>query len=295
MAPHDILSPSIINTTLWQHALHQKKLPQHHAVHGRLRPRRTSFLLLLRHVIITFAKAAMRFPQEAWSLWRFCSFLCFRCLPCYLLLCTRFAFSKQKYKRLHPNYSNFVKHPFIITAGFLLLMGAGCTTAAPSGTTPVTQDSSSPTPVVETKTWSFPGVLPAEQIHNKQIRLTTSQGDIVFTLYDDTAPKTVSNFVQLAGGGYYDGLIFHRVIGGFMIQGGDPTGTGSGGPGYKFEDELTDSRTYTRGTVAMANAGPNTNGSQFFIMHADVPLPHSYSIFGQVTEGMDEVDAIAAT
>lgn len=174
-------------------------------------------------------------------------------------------------------------------------MGAGCTTSAPSGTTPVAQESSSPTPVVDKQTWTFPGALPAEQIQNKQIRLTTSKGDIVFKLYDDTAPKTVSNFVYLASGGYYDGLIFHRVIEDFMIQGGDPTGTGSGGPGYKFEDELTDNRTYTRGTVAMANAGKNTNGSQFFIMHKDVPLPHSYSIFGEVVEGMDVVDMIAAT
>lgn len=174
-------------------------------------------------------------------------------------------------------------------------MGAGCTTSAPSGTTPVAQESSSPTPVVDKQTWTFPGALPAEQIQSKQIRLTTSKGDIVFKLYDDTAPKTVSNFVYLASGGYYDGLIFHRVIEDFMIQGGDPTGTGSGGPGYKFEDELTDNRTYTRGIVAMANAGKNTNGSQFFIMHKDVPLPHSYSIFGEVVEGMDVVDMIAAT
>ncbi len=173
-------------------------------------------------------------------------------------------------------------------------MGAGCTTSSTSGTTPVAKDSSS-TPIVEKQTWAFPGVLPAEQIHNKQIRLTTSEGDIVFKLYDDTAPKTVSNFVYLASNGYYDGLIFHRVIEGFMIQGGDPTGTGSGGPGYKFEDELNDSHTYARGTVAMANAGKNTNGSQFFIMHKDNALPHNYSIFGEVTSGMDVVDAIAAT
>lgn len=174
-------------------------------------------------------------------------------------------------------------------------MGAGCTTSSTSGTTAVSQDSSSQTPVVETKTWTFPGVLSAEQIQGKQIRLTTSEGEIVFKLYDDTAPKTVSNFVYLASNGYYDGLIFHRVIEDFMIQGGDPTGTGSGGPGYRFEDELADNRTYSRGTVAMANAGKNTNGSQFFIMHKDVPLPHSYSIFGEVTSGMEVVDAIAAT
>lgn len=189
-----------------------------------------------------------------------------------------------------------------------MILGGGCanstnspqadssTPAAVSDTTPsATQESSPKPPVATSKTWAFPGVLPAEQIHGKQIRLTTAQGDIVFKLFDDTAPNTVSNFVYLANGGYYDGLIFHRVIKGFMIQGGDPKGTGTGGPGYKFPDELKDSHTYVRGTVAMANSGPNTNGSQFFIMHADYPLPHNYSIFGQVTEGMDVVDAIATT
>lgn len=176
----------------------------------------------------------------------------------------------------------------------VMLLGAGCTSAPVSSTTVGTQDSSTPASV-SPSTWSFPGTLPVEQIHNKQIRLTTNKGDIVFKLYDDTAPNTVSNFVYLASGGYYDGLIFHRVINGFMIQGGDPTGTGSGGPGYKFADELKDDRTYVRGTVAMANAGPNTNGSQFFIMHKDTPLPHAYSIFGEVIEGLDIVDAIATT
>lgn len=141
-------------------------------------------------------------------------------------------------------------------------------------------------------TWTFPGVLPAEQITNKQIRIVTSKGDIVFKLHADTAPKTVSNFVYLASGDYFNGLTFHRREEGFVIQGGDPNGNGTGGPGYKFEDELNDDRTYVRGTVAMANAGPNTNGSQFFIMLGDVPLPHAYTIFGEVTVGMDVVDAI---
>ncbi len=174
----------------------------------------------------------------------------------------------------------------------LLLAGAGCTTPPVSSTTPsVTQDSSS-TPVVTQLTWTFPGVLPAEQIENKQIRITTSKGEILFKLYAETAPKTVSNFVYLASGGYFNGLTFHRREEGFVIQGGDPNGNGTGGPGYKFEDELEDDRTYVRGIVAMANAGPNTNGSQFFIMLDDVPLPHAYSIFGEVTLGMDVVDAI---
>jgi cyclophilin family peptidyl-prolyl cis-trans isomerase len=105
----------------------------------------------------------------------------------------------------------------------------------------------------------------------------------------------VNNFVFLARDGYYDGVIFHRVIEDFMIQGGDPTGTGMGGPGYKFRDEIEGSGKYGRGTVAMANAGPNTNGSQFFICHTDVGLPHSYTIFGQVSSGMEAVDSIAAS
>lgn len=122
----------------------------------------------------------------------------------------------------------------------------------------------------------------------------TTAGDIAVSLYASDAPLTVNNWLFLADDGFYDDVIFHRVIKGFMIQGGDPTGTGRGGPGYQFRDELGHSKSsYTRGTLAMANAGPNTNGSQFFIMHADYGLPNQYSIFGEVTEGMDIVDAIA--
>ena len=124
--------------------------------------------------------------------------------------------------------------------------------------------------------------------------LHTSAGDIEMDLYAQDAPQTVNNFVFLAGEGFYDGVIFHRVIPGFMIQGGDPTGTGMGGPGYKFRDETHSKTSYKRGTVAMANSGPNTNGSQFFIMHADYGLPNAYTIFGQVTSGLDAVDTIAA-
>lgn len=132
------------------------------------------------------------------------------------------------------------------------------------------------------------------------VKIETSKGDITLELFDNDAPKTVENFVTLAKKGFYDGVIFHRVISGFMIQGGDPTGTGRGGPGYQFADELNAStasyqRGYVRGTVAMANAGPNTNGSQFFIMHQDYPLDHNYTIFGKVTAGMEVVDAIATT
>lgn len=122
--------------------------------------------------------------------------------------------------------------------------------------------------------------------------LRTEKGDIEIELAASGAPKTVNNFVFLAREKFYDGVIFHRTIPGFMIQGGDPTGTGMGGPGYKFDDEPF-SGSYDRGTVAMANAGPNTNGSQFFIMHDDYALPKNYVIFGKVTKGLDAVDAIA--
>jgi cyclophilin family peptidyl-prolyl cis-trans isomerase len=135
-------------------------------------------------------------------------------------------------------------------------------------------------------------------MHN--ITIETNKGTIVFETYDADAPKTVQNFITLAQKGFYDNLIFHRVIKDFMIQGGDPTGTGMGGPGYKFEDELNPATPsykagYVRGVVAMANSGPNTNGSQFFIMHKDVPLPNNYSIFGKVVSGLDIVDAIASS
>ncbi len=141
------------------------------------------------------------------------------------------------------------------------------------------------------KQWSFPGILPENQIQNRQIRMQTTKGEIVFELFDKEAPKTVSNFIYLTKGGFYDGLTFHRVVPGFVIQGGDPNGTGTGGPGYRFEDEPV-KRAYDRGIVAMANAGPNTNGSQFFIMLQDTPLDPLYTVFGKVTKGMDVVDQI---
>jgi cyclophilin family peptidyl-prolyl cis-trans isomerase len=123
--------------------------------------------------------------------------------------------------------------------------------------------------------------------------LDTNHGEIVVDFDPGRSPLTVNNFVFLANDGFYDGVIFHRVIENFMIQGGDPTGTGRGGPGYKFRDETEGAGDYTRGTVAMANAGPNTNGSQFFIVHKDAGLPHNYTIFGKVTSGMEAVDSIA--
>ena len=122
--------------------------------------------------------------------------------------------------------------------------------------------------------------------------MKTTAGDIEISLNAKQTPITVNNFVFLAKDGFYDNVIFHRVIKGFMIQGGDPTGTGSGNPGYRFEDESFEGE-YARGTIAMANAGPNTNGSQFFIMHQDYPLDKDYVIFGKVIKGLDVVDKIA--
>src|SRR5918912_1849509 len=138
---------------------------------------------------------------------------------------------------------------------------------------------------------------------NRIAVIKTNKGTIRFELLETDAPKTTENFRLLAERGYYDGVIFHRVIEGFMIQGGDPDGTGRGGQsawGGRFNDEIDRSSelyrgAYTKGIVAMANAGPNTNGSQFFIMHTDYPLPPSYTKFGRVIEGQDVVDKIATT
>lgn len=143
---------------------------------------------------------------------------------------------------------------------------------------------------------------------SNMVTIKTNLGEIEIETYDNDAPKAAKNFKDLAQKGYYDGVIFHRVIKGFMIQGGDPMCApnkledegmcGTGGPGYQFEDELNPATAsyqagYKRGVVAMANSGPNTNGSQFFIMHADYPLPNNYTIFGKVTKGLDVVDKIA--
>lgn len=190
--------------------------------------------------------------------------------------------------------SQFMKVGALVA--LLALMGAGC--ASDSGR--FTQNGSNQggkevsQPSTPNRMYSaFPGVLPAEELQGRTATISTSKGDISFEFYGDTAPKAASNFIQLARDGYYDGLTFHRRVEGFVIQGGDPSGNGTGGPGYRFEDELNDSYKYDRGIVAMANAGPNTNGSQFFIMLADYPLPKSYTIFGRVTSGMDVVDQIA--
>ena len=127
--------------------------------------------------------------------------------------------------------------------------------------------------------------------------INTTSGLMTIELFTDIAPNTVNNFVSLSEDGYYNNIIFHRVIKDFMIQGGDPSGTGHGEmgkyPGYEFEDELNNPMPYEKGILAMANRGPNTNGSQFFIMHTDYPLPYQYTIFGKVTQGLDVIDQIA--
>lgn len=150
----------------------------------------------------------------------------------------------------------------------------------------------SPTPT-QTQVKSLPAPdMKIDTTKSYTATLHTSVGDIVVALTAKETPKTVNNFVYLSREKFYDNTIFHRVIGGFMIQGGDPKGNGAGNPGYRFDDEKF-SGEYTRGTIAMANAGPNTNGSQFFIMHKDYALPKDYVIFGKVTEGLDVVDKIA--
>ncbi|WP_343394541.1 peptidylprolyl isomerase [Candidatus Amarobacter glycogenicus] len=142
------------------------------------------------------------------------------------------------------------------------------------------------------KEYSSPPAMVIDPAKSYTAVIETSAGSMTAEFFAADAPKTVNNFVFLARDGYFDGIIFHRCIPGFMIQGGDPTGTGRGGPGYRFNDEPV-TRQYLRGTLAMANAGPNTNGSQFFVMHADYPLPPNYTIFGKLTSGEEVVDAIA--
>lgn len=230
--------------------------------------------------------------------------------------------------------------PVISAVALLVCLGAGCASKAPVTTqdtkpyatdtpTPVpstpdtyatnptsssnptpTPEPNSPTPSMQTPTnLAFPGILPAAEA-NKKIRIKTNKGDIVIQTSVEMGARAASNFVYLVKQGFYNGTIFHRVIPGFMIQGGDPTGTGMGGPGYQFSNDEVRNRpsktisvqgqsytgpVYEDGWVAMANAGRNTNGSQFFIMVADYPLPPDYSVFGKVVEGLDVAHKIANT
>lgn len=162
---------------------------------------------------------------------------------------------------------------------------------APAPTpTPATSTPTTP-PKSMNEQLAFPGVLPESET-NKLVHLKTTKGDIVFEMLPKEGPNAASNFAYLTKRKFYDGLTFHRVVPGFVIQGGDPEGTGMGGPGYRFEDDKVNLQ-YKAGIVAMANAGPNTNGSQFFIMLEDNPLPPQYSIFGRVVTGLDVVRKIS--
>lgn len=145
-----------------------------------------------------------------------------------------------------------------------------------------------------TKQWTNPPEMKIDTEKTYYVTMETERGTIELELYPQYAPKTVNNFAFLAGEGFYDGVSFHRVISEFMIQGGDPTGTGRGGPGYRFEDETRGNPLkHDKGVISMANAGPNTNGSQFFITHG--PQPHldgRHTVFGKVVQGQDVVDAV---
>ncbi len=147
------------------------------------------------------------------------------------------------------------------------------------------------------KTYKNPPEFSIDVSKTYTAEINTTSGLMIVELFTDIAPNTVNNFVVLSEDGYYNNIIFHRVIKDFMIQGGDPSGTGHGEmgkyPGYEFGDELNNPMPYEKGILAMANRGPNTNGSQFFIMHTDYPLPYQYTIFGKVTEGLDVIDQIA--
>ncbi len=186
----------------------------------------------------------------------------------------------------------FVGAIIIIVLG-VMVMRRQPTPPAPDPSPVETQTPPSmPTPLAARPTVTAPQGVTIDVSKKYSAILHTTKGDMTVELSASATPKTVNNFVYLARQKFYDNTIFHRVIKGFMIQGGDPQGNGTGGPGYRFDDEPFTGQ-YAKGTIAMANAGPNTNGSQFFIMHADYPLPPNYVIFGKVTKGLEVVDAIA--
>ena len=178
--------------------------------------------------------------------------------------------------------------PLVVALALTTFLLVGCGGEEP---TPTPQEMEAP----KVKQYSQPPPMIIDLTQNYQATMTTNKGVMTIHLLALEAPLTVNNFVFLAREGYYDNVPFHRIIKGFMIQTGDPTGTGSGGPGYTFEDDPV-TRSYARGTLAMANTGPNTNGSQFFIMHkAKFDMPKQFTIFGTVIIGMKVVDAIAET
>src|SRR3989338_5003381 len=186
-----------------------------------------------------------------------------------------------------------MKHALISIGVLIVVVGGGYLLTPDRGgdsvTRSISNDSNKHTPTYSST--NKPDMIIDKKQKNSVV-LHTTAGDITIALNAAKTPVTVNNFVALAMDSFYNETTFHRVLSGFMIQGGDPKGDGTRGPGYRFDDEPFEGE-YTRGVVAMANAGPNTNGSQFFIMHADYPLPKNYVIFGKVTDGMKVVDAIA--
>lgn len=191
-----------------------------------------------------------------------------------------------------------IVHPVALVA--ILLLAACATPTRQPGATQAGSEagaaSAAPAadPATRNNRYSAPPPMQIDPARAYSATIETTKGPLQVALFAAEAPKTVNNFVFLAREGFYDGVTFHRIIKGFMVQTGDPTGTGTGGPGYRFEDEPV-RRSYTRGTLAMANSGPNTNGSQFFIVHQDTDLPPNYTIFGQITQGLEVLDAIADT
>jgi cyclophilin family peptidyl-prolyl cis-trans isomerase len=202
------------------------------------------------------------------------------------------------------NESRFrLKAAGIAAVSLILLLTAACGSKNSGSTEEKTQhvssapvSAASPSPSASPKSWSQPPAMQINADKSYKAEVTTNKGSFTIELFVKDAPKTVNNFVFLSKEHFYDGIVFHRIIETFMIQTGDPKGNGTGGPGYKFEDEPT-KYTYDEGIVAMANSGPNTNGSQFFIVTGEAAsnLPHNYTIFGKVTEGMDIVKTIAKT
>ena len=186
-------------------------------------------------------------------------------------------------------------YTFLIVSLFISACGSN---EVEETTETTVQDNKGESTMSDEKVYSSMPEMIIDQNKSYTAVIQTSMGDLTVEFFSDTAPVTVNNFVSLSNDGYYDNIIFHRVISGFMIQGGDPSGTGHGEygkfPGYTFEDELNNQQPYEKGILAMANAGPNTNGSQFFIMHVDYPLPYQYTIFGKVTDGLDVIDTIAS-
>ncbi len=176
-----------------------------------------------------------------------------------------------------------------------LIAGCGSSDSASTGADTAARHGATGAEAGVAKTWSSAPAMAIDPKSTYTAVLRTSEGNITIALDPKTAPKTVNNFVFLSKEGFYDGLTFHRVIPDFVIQGGDPDGNGTGGPGYTFEDELPKAGDYKLGSVAMANSGPNTNGSQFFIITGQqgVQLPPNYSLFGQVTSGQDVADKIS--